>query len=154
MRRSCRGRGRQLARRTWRCTRGSQRSSARRADTSLEDAHPCTAAPHKCILFMTTLIVLLGSCIHRIVHLVAQLRLIMSAAFSCWAIDGPLLSTYFIFIITHGNFPQVYYGIIILNVESLWCIPVCIAIFPNGRSFYAEFLFLEFDLILVAGSFY
>lgn len=143
MRRSCRGRGRQLARRTWRCMRGSQRSSARRADTPRTDAHPCTAAPHKCILFiMMTLIVLLGSCIHRIVHLVAQLRLIMSTAFSCWAIDGPVLSTYFIFI-THGNFPQVYYGIIILNVESLWCIPVCIAIFPTVEVFTLSFFSLS-----------
>lgn len=103
LRRSCRGRGRQLARRIWRCMRGSLRSSARRADTPRADTHPCTAAPQKCILFITS-IVLLGSCIHRIVHLVAQLWVIMAAALPCWATDGPLLSTYFNFYLCTWKF--------------------------------------------------
>lgn len=51
-RRSCRGRGRRLARRTWRCTRGSRRSSARRADR--RPRTHARAAPHKCILLLMT----------------------------------------------------------------------------------------------------
>ena len=107
LKRSCRGRGRQLARRTWRCTRGSPRSLARRADTPLEDTHPCTAAPQKCILFMT-LIVLHASWIHRIVHSVAQLRLIMAAALSCVGLSMCVCCHLISILHILEIFPQVY----------------------------------------------
>ena len=66
----------------------------------------------------------------------------------CWAIDVRLLSSYFDF--THTwNFSTGVKGIIILNVESLWC-SLYVQLFSQCSDIFREFL----SLILLTRPFY